>query len=109
MARNLAAPHLPHIGDQTGDGSTFACHPAGPEADVTSDEPKVADAPKVVEIGVIAYAEDCILSGRLPMATERLSDLLNAHDEFEFVNVRVEDLLGNSPIETRDVVVHRAA
>ena len=89
----------------------FSRHPAGPEADLTpgviSDAATVADASKVVEIGVIAYAEDCILSGRLPMATERLSDLLNAHDEFEFVNVRVEDLLGNAPIETRDVVVHR--
>ena len=89
----------------------FARHPAIAEPDlkpdVTSDAAKVADAPKIVEIDVVAYAEDCILSGRLPMATERLSDLLNAHDEFEFVNVRVEDLLGNSPIETRDVVVHR--
>jgi hypothetical protein len=64
-------------------------------------------APSVIEIDVVAYAEDCILSGRLPMAAERLSDLLNENDEFEFVNVMVEDLVGNAPVETRDIVVHR--
>jgi hypothetical protein len=85
----------------------FARRPAGSEPNVTVDAPEVLDAPKALEIDVVAYAEDCILSGRLPMAAERLSDLLNDNDEFEFVNVMVEDLLGNAPIETRDVVVHR--
>jgi len=85
----------------------FARRPAGAELEVTPDAPEGSDAPKAIEIDVVAYAEDCILSGRLPMAAERLSDLLNDNDEFEFVNVMVEDLLGNAPIETRDVVVHR--
>jgi hypothetical protein len=65
----------------------------------TTAEPKFVD--------VVAYAEDCVLSGRLPMAAERLSDLLNEHLEFELVDVMVEDLVGNEPIETRDVVVKR--
>jgi hypothetical protein len=63
--------------------------------------------PKVLEVDVVAYAEDCILSGRLPMNAERLSDLLNDNLEFEFVDVMVEDLVGSAPIQTRDVVVHR--
>ena len=74
--------------------------------DATAQDQTTAE-PKVVEIDVIAYAEDCILSGRLPMAAERLSDLLNDNLEFEFVDVMVEDLVGNAPIETRDIVVHR--
>jgi hypothetical protein len=74
----------------------------------TAAEPEgTSTEPNVLEIDVIAYAEDCILSGRLPMAAERLSDLLNENDEFEFVNVMVEDLVGNAPVETRDIVVHR--
>ena len=85
----------------------FHRRPTASELDVTPEAPEVSDAPKAIEIDVVAYAEDCILSGRLPMAAERLSDLLNDNDEFEFVNVMVEDLLGNAPIETRDVVVHR--
>ena len=63
--------------------------------------------PKVVEIDVVAYAEDCILSGRLPMAVDRLSDLLNDNDEFELIDVMVSDLVGSEPIESRDVLVHR--
>ena len=66
-----------------------------------------ADEPKVVEIDVVAYAEDCILSGRLPMAVDRLSDLLNDNDEFELIDVMVSDLVGSEPIESRDVLVHR--
>lgn len=62
---------------------------------------------KVLEIDVIAYAEDCILSGRLPMAAERLSDLLNENVEFELVDVMVEDLVGSGPVQTRVIVVHR--
>jgi hypothetical protein len=79
----------------------FAGHQAGAEPNVSNA------APKVREIDVVAYAEDCILSGRLPMAAERLSDLLNENLEFELVDVMVEDLVGNAPVETRDVVVHR--
>ena len=68
-----------------------------------------APAPAVIEIDVVAYAEDCILSGRLPMAAERLSDLLNENLEFELVDVMVEDLSGaaGEPVEIRDVLVHR--
>ena len=74
-----------------------------------TEEPE-ADAPveaKVVEIDVVAYAEDCILSGRLPMAVDRLSDLLNDNDEFELIDVMVSNLVGSEPIESRDVLVHR--
>ena len=73
----------------------------------STEEASVTPEPKVLEIDVIAYAEDCILSGRLPMAADRLSDLLNDNAEFEFVDVKVEDLLGSEPIHSADVVVKR--
>ena len=65
------------------------------------------DGSKILEIDVMAYGEDCILSGRLPMAAERLSDLLNENLEFELVDVMVEDLVGSAPSQIRDIVVHR--
>jgi hypothetical protein len=80
----------------------FARHPF---AVVEPDETPAA--PKLLEIELIAYAEDCILSGRLPLAAERLSDLLNDNVEFELVDVMVEDLVGGRPIEVRDTIVRR--
>jgi hypothetical protein len=76
------------------------------QADNTAPDVETTE-PKVVELSVVAYAEDCILSGRLPMAADRLSDLLNDNLEFEFADVTVEDLVGGAPIETRDIVVNR--
>lgn len=64
-------------------------------------------APPTPEIEVIAYAEDCILSGHLRLSADRLSDLLNEHEEFELVDVMVADLEGGHGIEIRDMLVHR--
>jgi hypothetical protein len=47
-----------------------------------------AELPPQVEF--IGYAEDCVLTGQIRMDTARLTDLLNAHDEFELVDVGVE-------------------
>ncbi len=63
--------------------------------------------PVVPEIEVIAYAEDCILSGHLRLSAERLSDLLNENEEFELVDVMVSDLEGGHGIELRDMLVTR--
>jgi hypothetical protein len=55
----------------------------------------------------VAYAEDCVLYGRVRLAAERLTDMLNGHDEFELVDVMVERLDGLGAIEVKEVVVHR--
>ncbi len=40
----------------------------------------------------MAYAADCRVFGQLPLQPGRFSDLLNAHEEFELVNVQLESL-----------------
>src|SRR5205085_12403471 len=44
------------------------------------------------EIEFIGYAEDCTLSGRLDLAGDRLSDVMNATDHLLLLNVLVTDL-----------------
>lgn len=68
---------------------------------VLGREPQ-AFAPSVLAEGVtgrpqvefVAYAEDCLLSGYVDLAADRLTDLLNEHQEFELVDVFVQDLAG---------------
>ena len=55
----------------------------------------------------VAYAEDCILYGRVRLAADRLTDMLNEHDEFELVDVMVERLDGLGAVEVRQVLVRR--
>jgi hypothetical protein len=55
----------------------------------------------------VAYAEDCVLYGRVRLAAERLTDMLNTHDEFDLVDVMVERLDGEGAIEVKEVLVRR--
>ena len=55
----------------------------------------------------VAYAEDCVLYGHVRLASERLTDMLNTHDEFELVDVMVERLDGQGAIEIKEVLVRR--
>lgn len=55
----------------------------------------------------VAYGEDCLLSGQIRLAAERLSDMLNDHDEYELVDVMVERLDGKGSSEAQQVLVHR--
>jgi hypothetical protein len=56
------------------------------------------------EVDFVAYAEDCVLSGRVRLAADRLTDMLNAHEEYELVDVNVERLDGG-PASAVDVIV----
>jgi hypothetical protein len=55
----------------------------------------------------VAYADDCILSGRVRLAADRLTDMLNEYDEILLVDVMVERLDGQGATEVREVLVHR--
>lgn len=59
------------------------------------------------EVDFVAYGEDCILSGRTRLDGDRLSDMLNEHDEFALSGVTVERFDGGPPLEVTDVVVPR--
>ena len=80
------------------------------EADQESaidDAPTPEAEPERLELDVIAYAEDCILTGTLPLSANRLSDYLNEDLEFALTDVAAQDLVGNPPIEIADIVVER--
>jgi hypothetical protein len=62
---------------------------------------------RIPEVEFIAYAEDCALSGRIRLAEERLSDLLNEHESFELIDVLVTPLDGSLPIELHDLLIAR--
>lgn len=58
------------------------------------------------EVEFVAYAEDCRLFGHVRLAAERLTDLLNEHDQLELVDVAMEGLDGRI-VEVRTIVVGR--
>ncbi len=59
------------------------------------------------EIEFAAYTADCRLVGHIRMDAGRLTDLLNQHDEYELIDVQVEDLSGDRAVEAKQVVVTR--
>ena len=67
----------------------------------------VEPEPAPLELDVIAYAEDCVLTGRLALAGDRLSDFLNAGHEFQLLDVSAQDLAGNSPLDAPEIVIDR--
>lgn len=55
----------------------------------------------------VAYAEDCVLSGRVRLHADRLTDMLNHHDEIDLVDVMVERLDGLGAVQVQEVLVRR--
>jgi len=71
------------------------------------DPAAVAPTDVIPEVEFVAYATDCTLSGYIRLDAHRLSDVLNANEQFELVNIAVDDFSGNAPLELRDLVVSR--
>jgi hypothetical protein len=59
------------------------------------------------EVEFVAYGEDCVLSGHIRMNAERLSDMLNAHDEYLLTDVLLERLDNGQATAIQEVLVHR--
>ena len=59
------------------------------------------------EVEFIAYGEDFVLSGQIRMDADRLTDMLNAHDEYLLSDVLLERLDQGRAIEVKDVLIHR--
>ncbi len=66
-----------------------------------------AEASPSDEVDFVAYGEDCILSGRTVLDADRLSDMLNAADEYALVGVTVERLDNGMPLQVDEIVVVR--
>ncbi len=76
----------------------------------TQSTPVVEEAPQepvYPEVEFAAYAEDCRLFGRIRLEAERLSDMLNAHDELVLVDVLVESLADGTTYEAKEFSVSR--
>ncbi|HET7167831.1 MAG TPA: hypothetical protein VFI69_01390 [Candidatus Limnocylindrales bacterium] len=58
-------------------------------------------------VDFVAYAEDCILSGRVRLAAERLTDMLDDHDEILMHDVLAEPLDGSGAVEVSELLVRR--
>ncbi len=75
---------------------------------VAPDTPAVEPfVPPTPEVEFVAYAEDSILSGRVALTADRLTDLLNDHDQYTLIDVLVESLVDGRAIERREVLVDR--
>lgn len=72
---------------------------------VEAIEPSADRSSQQVEF--VAYGEDCLLSGVVRLASDRLTDMLNDHGEYQLVDVLVEDLAGDRAVEMREVIVCR--
>ena len=81
----------------------FGGQPRGDEP--APDVEPVAGAHPEVEF--VAYGEDVLLSGRIRLNTDRLTDMLNAHDEFLLTDVLCERLVDGSAVELREILVQR--
>lgn len=64
----------------------------------------LAEAP---QIEFVAYSEDSLVSGRLRLDADRLTDLLNQHDEYLLVDALVESLTDGYAVEVKEVLVNR--
>jgi hypothetical protein len=69
-------------------------------------EPLVRPAP-IPEVDIVAFAEDSVLSGRIRLDGERVSDLLNDTDEFSVTDALVEDLVDGHAIALRELLLMR--
>lgn len=78
---------------------------APPATSATAPSRDVARTSQQVEF--VAYGEDCVLSGVVQLASDRLTDMLNDHDEYQLVDVLVEGLTGDHAVEVREVLVRR--
>ena len=77
----------------------------GAPADATAGDALPGSGTSTVDF--VAYGEDCVLSGRTVLDGDRLTDMLNDHDEVALVGVTVERFDGMPPISIEDVVVSR--
>lgn len=75
-------------------------------AEVADEQPQDVARP-TQQVEFVAYGEDCLLSGMVRMETDRLTDMLNDHDEYLLVDVLVESLTEERAVEIREVLVRR--
>ena len=79
----------------------------GRDATIATNDATGASAPLPPQVEFVAYAEDCLLSGFVRLGADRLTDLLDDHEELELVDVHVQDLAQGAGTEVPEFVVRR--
>jgi len=77
---------------------------SAPEA-APGDAP--ADPPPVPIVGLTVYTGDSLAFGYVPLSAGRVTDLLNEHEEFEFVDTHLQSLEDGHGLTLRTVVIAR--
>lgn len=75
-----------------------------PNATSAPIEPDPALPP---EVDFTAYAADCRIFGRIRLEGDRLTDMLNAHDELLLVDVMVASIADGHVVERQEVLIDR--
>ncbi len=77
------------------------------DLDPTAGAPAAKERLPGNELEFVAYGEDCVLSGLVRMSSDRLTDMLNEHDDYVLVDVLVERLVDGVGVEAREITVGR--
>ena len=78
------------------------------QAPRTADaEPPTIEAPPVPAVELTVYAGDSVAFGRLALAADRVTDLMNDRTEFEFVDACLESLDDGHELLVRSVYIAR--
>jgi len=83
----------------------FRRRPEGADSPASAEPPPSKPALPLVEF--VAFSEDCRLSGYVELAASRLTDMLNAHETYDLVDVLITPLDERSPVEIRTLEVAR--
>jgi hypothetical protein len=70
-------------------------------------EPPTMEAPPVPAVELTVYADDSVAFGRLALAGDRVTDLMNDRTEFEFVDACLESLDDGHELLVRSVYIAR--
>jgi hypothetical protein len=81
----------------------FKAGPAGSE----HDDGAGASAGQLPWVRFVAFTEDCLVSGRIQLDSDRLSDTLNAHQEYQLCDMLVESLEDGRSVHTDEVSLDR--
>lgn len=73
----------------------------------SEDAPSPAPAGDAQLVAFVAYGEDCILSGEAVLDADRLTDMLNSHDEYVLAGVTVDRFDDGGPLEVAEIAVQR--
>jgi hypothetical protein len=76
-------------------------------AEADPSAPPETSVPEEQLVSFVAYGEDCILSGEAVLDAGRLTDMLNANDEYLLASVTVERFEDAAPLEVAEIVVAR--